>query len=135
MRKITKIIIHCAATPEDRVTTVADITKWHKARGFKTIGYHYVIGLNGELWKGRNVEEIGAHCEGQNTNSIGICYVGGIDKDSFTPKDTRNEAQKATLLSLIKELKGKYPQATLHGHKEFANKACPCFEVKKEYPQ
>ena len=133
-RLIRKIIIHCTATPEGRPTTVADVTKWHKERGFYTIGYHYLIGLNGEIWKGRDIEEIGAHCFGQNAESIGICYVGGVDRDKFTPKDTRTEAQKSALNKLVSELKAKYPTATIHGHREYENKACPCFDVKKEFP-
>jgi N-acetylmuramoyl-L-alanine amidase len=133
MRTITKIILHCTATPEGRPVTVKEVDAWHRERGFQKIGYHYLIGLNGEQWKGRNVEEIGAHCEGQNANSIGVCYAGGLAGDGKTAKDTRNEAQKTALLSLIKELKQKYPQATIHGHREFANKACPCFDAKAEY--
>ena len=132
MRPITKIIIHCTATREGRQVSVAEITTWHKARGFTTIGYHYLIGLNGELWQGRPVEQPGAHTEGHNTNSIGICYVGGLDAN-LKPKDTRTATQKETLLKLIKELKQRYPAATIHSHREFANKACPCFDAKNEY--
>ena len=76
---------------------------------------------------------IGAHCSGQNANSIGICYVGGLAKDGKTPKDTRTDAQKHSLLELLKELKAKYPNATIHGHREFAAKACPSFDAKSEY--
>lgn len=130
MRKIDKIIIHCTATPESRVTTVADVTAWHKQRGFNTIGYHWLIGLNGEVWKGRDESIVGAHCEGKNSTSIGICYVGGLAKDGKTAKDTRTPAQNASLLKLVKELKVKYPYATIHGHNEFAQKACPSFNVK-----
>ena len=81
MRKIDKIIIHCSATPEGRVVTVTEIDKWHREKGYNGIGYHYVIGLNGEVWKGRDINLIGAHTQGQNANSIGICYVGGVDKN------------------------------------------------------
>ncbi|MCC8153131.1 MAG: N-acetylmuramoyl-L-alanine amidase [Tannerellaceae bacterium] len=133
MRKINKIIIHCTATPEGRTVTVEDVDTWHRQRGFNGIGYHYLIGLNGELWTGRNIEAVGAHCVGQNTNSIGVCYVGGLAKDGKTSKDTRTEKQKKTLQELVCELKMKYPAATLHGHKEFAAKDCPCFDVKKEF--
>jgi N-acetylmuramoyl-L-alanine amidase len=132
MRTINKIIIHCTATPEGRAVTVADIDRWHKERGFSKIGYHYVIGLNGERWQGRNLSETGAHCEGHNTNSIGICYVGGLETDGKTPKDTRTTMQKIALKTLIEEIKASYPAATIHGHNEFANKACPCFNVKNE---
>lgn len=133
MRKITKIIVHCSATPEGRADTVKDIDRWHKKRGFTGIGYHYVIYLDGSLHLGRALEKQGAHCEGQNKNSIGICYIGGLTEDGKTSKDTRTDAQKETLRSLITELKLQYPNITVHGHKEFAARDCPCFDVKKEY--
>lgn len=133
MRKINKIIIHCTATPEGRVTTVKDVDAWHRQRGFNGIGYHYLIGLNGETWKGRNIEIAGAHTEGHNANSIGICYVGGLATDGKTAKDTRTPEQKTALKNLIVELKQQYPNATIHGHREFANKACPCYDAKTEY--
>jgi len=132
MRQITKIIVHCTATREGQTVTVADVIKWHKARGFNTIGYHYLIDLNGTLWTGRSEELAGAHTEGHNANSIGICYVGGLDAN-LKPKDTRTDEQKKILLSTLKYLKKKYPNATIHGHSEFANKACPCFDAKNEY--
>jgi N-acetylmuramoyl-L-alanine amidase len=132
MRRIDKIIIHCTATPEGRYVTVADVDRYHKSRGWTGIGYHYLISLNGEIWQGRDESQIGAHTMGQNTNSIGICYVGGVDK-SMNPKDTRTPAQIDALKKLIADLKKKYPQATVHGHNEFAAKACPCFDVKKEF--
>lgn len=132
MRKITKIIVHCSATPEGRDYTVADIDRWHKQRGWKGIGYHFVIYRDGSVHPGRKIEEIGAHCVGQNANSIGICYIGGLAADGKTPKDTRTPAQKAALRSLINELKAKFPGITVHGHREFANKACPCFDVRTE---
>jgi N-acetylmuramoyl-L-alanine amidase len=133
MREIKEIIVHCSATPEGREVTVEEITKWHKQRGFATIGYHYVIYLDGSIHKGRPEEIVGAHCLNHNSISIGVCYIGGVQKDGKTPKDTRTEAQKASLLSLLKELKGKYPKAKIHSHKDFANKACPSFDATKEY--
>ena len=133
MRKITEIIIHCSATPEGRKVTTDQIDRWHKERGFKEIGYHYVIYLDGSIHEGRKEEEIGAHTVGHNANSIGICYVGGCAKDGRTPKDTRTDAQKNALCGLLSELVKKYPNASIHGHREFANKACPCFDVQAEY--
>lgn len=132
MRKIDKIILHCAATKEGQHFTVEDIDRWHKQRGFNKIGYHFVIYLDGSVHKGRDIAEIGAHCLGQNANSIGICYIGGLDANG-KPKDTRTDAQKAALKTLVDDLSVKYPSATIHGHNEFANKACPCFDVKKEF--
>lgn len=129
MRKINKIIIHCSATPEGRAVTIQEIEKWHREKGYNGIGYHYVIGLNGEVWKGRDINVVGAHTVGQNANSIGVCYIGGCDK-SMKAKDTRTTSQKVALLNLVKELKKQYPKASIHGHNEFAAKACPSFNVK-----
>lgn len=132
MRKINKIIIHCSATKVDQPFIAKDIDKWHKQRGWKGIGYHYVILLDGTVESGRPEAEIGAHTLGQNANSVGICYIGGLDS-AGKPKDTRTDQQKKTLKNLVSELLKKYPGSTVHGHNEFANKACPCFDVKKEF--
>lgn len=132
MRNIKEIIVHCSATPEGRDYTVADIDRWHKQRGWKGIGYHYVVYRDGSVHKGRDVSEIGAHCEGHNTNSIGICYIGGCSSDGKTPKDTRTPAQRAALRDLVELLRSEYTNATIHGHREFAAKACPCFDVKTD---
>lgn len=132
MRKIAEIIIHCSATLEGKDYTVADIDRWHKAKGWKGIGYHFVIYRDGSIHVGRSKSEVGAHCAGHNTISIGICYIGGLSTDG-KPKDTRTPQQKDSLLALIEQLKEEFPNATLHGHNEFANKACPCFDVSKEF--
>ena len=132
MRTINKIIIHCSATPEGREVTTADIDRWHRERGFTQIGYHYVIYLDGTVQLGRPEHIAGAHCLGQNQTSIGICYIGGLDKNG-KPKDTRTLAQKLALVDLLAHLIVKYPNITIHGHNEFANKDCPCFNVKEEY--
>lgn len=132
-RTINEIIVHCSATPEGKDFTVSDIRKWHLQRGFSDIGYHYVIYRDGSINKGRDESKIGAHCTGHNSNSIGVCYIGGLASDNKTPKDTRTKAQKESLIKLLKQLKAKYPKATIHGHKEFAAKACPSFDAKKEY--
>ena len=132
MRKITEIIVHCADTPEGRDDKSADIRRWHKARGFNDIGYHYVVDLDGSIEPGRPIETAGAHCTGHNTNSIGICYIGGADK-GMKPKDTRTDAQKQSLVLLLRYLRQRYPSAKIYGHRDFANKACPCFDAKTEY--
>lgn len=130
MRTINKIIIHCSATPEGRNVTIDDIDAWHRQRGFKCIGYHYVIYLDGSIHNGRPLEMVGAHCKGHNANSIGICYIGGCTADG-APGDTRTTRQKASLKALIEQLRRRYPSATIHGHNEFCAKACPCFNVAK----
>ncbi|MDE6322563.1 MAG: N-acetylmuramoyl-L-alanine amidase [Paramuribaculum sp.] len=129
MRKINRIIIHCTATKAGRKTTVAEIDRWHRARGFRGIGYHYVVYLDGEIARGRDESVAGAHCKGYNADSIGVCYVGGLD-GSGKPADTRTSAQKKSLVDLIGRLKKRFPSATVHGHNEFAAKACPCFDVR-----
>lgn len=131
-RTINEIIIHCSATKEGINYTTSQIRQWHLARGFSDIGYHYVIYIDGSIHTGRDVNISGAHCERHNTHSIGICYIGGLDKLG-KPKDTRNDKQKESLTKLLLQLKTKYPKATIHGHCEYANKACPCFDVRKEY--
>jgi len=134
MRKINKIIIHCSATPQNRKVSVNTIRKWHLQRGFNDIGYHYVIHLDGKISVGRPIEKVGAHCAYENRGSIGICYVGGMTKDMKKPKDTRTQAQKDSLIKLMHELIYKYNKdMTIHGHNEYANKGCPCFDVQKEY--
>ncbi len=131
MRKINKIIIHCSATPEGRPVSVKDIDRWHRERGFSEIGYHWVVCLDGHMWPGRDEEIPGAHTVGQNANSIGVCYIGGVDKN-MKAKDTRTEYQKVGLRMLVQDLLKKYPGATVHGHNEFAAKACPSFNVQTE---
>ena len=130
MRKITEIIIHCADTPEGRNDKAADIRRWHKERGFNDIGYHYVIDLDGTIEPGRDVETAGAHAQGHNANSIGICYIGG--KRLNKPADTRTDEQKASLVLLLKYLRAKYKEAKIIGHRDVSEKACPCFDVKTD---
>lgn len=133
MRPINKIIIHCSATPEGRGNTVEDIRHWHVAgNGWRDIGYHYVVHLDGSVHAGRPDADTGAHTSGHNHDSIGVCYVGGMSADMKAPKDTRTDAQKTALRRLVGELLARYPGATVHGHREFAAKACPSFDVQAE---
>ena len=134
-RIINYIVVHCSATPEGRAHTAKDIDQWHKQRGFAEIGYNYVILLDGTIQEGRDIDKIPAHVENFNKNSIGVCYIGGIDKNTLKPKDTRTEAQKKALLTLLRELKKMYPNAEILGHRDFpkVNQACPCFNAQVEY--
>ena len=130
MRKIQKVIIHCSATEEGKDYTVEDINSWHLERGFKKIGYHYVIYRDGSIHVGRPLEEAGAHCKTQNVNSIGICYIGGLRNGKAA--DTRTPEQKEALKKIVAACKLLIPDITIHGHREFAAKDCPCFDVSAE---
>ena len=132
MRAIHKIIIHCTATREGDNISVDTIRRWHLARGWSDCGYHYVIDIKGNINAGRPIELIGAHCRGENKYSIGVAYVGGVEADGVTPKDTRTKAQKDSIIRLVKKLKGCYPDVSIHGHNEFSNKACPSYNVQNE---
>lgn len=133
-RTITEIIVHCTATAEGKDYTVDDIRKWHKERGWSDIGYHYVIDRKGHILPGRDVDTVGAHCEGHNAHSIGVVYIGGVSALNGKPKDTRTLAQKAGLIRCLTELKSLYPQAKIYGHCDFTkSKPCPCFDAKTEY--
>lgn len=129
MRPVNRIILHCSATAEGKDYTVADIDQWHKARGWQGIGYHYVVYRDGSIHNGRPIEAVGAHTSGYNKDSIGICYIGGVDATG-KPKDTRTPEQKKALRELVAKLKEQFPNATVHGHYEFAQKACPSFHIK-----
>lgn len=132
-RRINEIFIHCSATREGINYTVDDIRRWHRMRGFSDIAYHYVIYIDGTIHCGRDVDKAGAHVVGHNRNSIGICYVGGVATNGKTAKDTRTEAQKRSLIKLLKQLRVLYPDAKIYGHRDFAAKACPCFDARNEY--
>jgi N-acetylmuramoyl-L-alanine amidase len=133
MRSINEIIVHCSATREGQQITVDTIRDWHLAKGWNDIGYHFYIDLDGTINKGRDIDKMGAHCKGHNRNSIGICYCGGVETDGKTPKDTRTQEQKDSLLNVLKTLKAMYPEAVIYSHNEFANKACPSFDATGEY--
>lgn len=131
MRKINKIILHCSATPEGKEFTVEDIDRMHKDRGFKEIGYHFVVYLDGSVHKGRDIEKAGAHVTGENADSIGICYIGGVDTRNRA-KDTRTIEQRNALVDLVDILMCKYnlTEKDVHCHYEYANKACPSFKLE-----
>ncbi|MCV4272626.1 N-acetylmuramoyl-L-alanine amidase [Pseudomonas capsici] len=136
------IVVHCSATRATADIGVREITQWHIRRGFDTVGYHYVIRRNGELETGRPESTIGAHVRGHNGNSIGICLAGGVDA-SNKPENNFTAAQFATLETLLKQLKGRYPDARILGHRDLSPdrngdgkitpdefvKACPSFDV------
>lgn len=144
MRRIDSIIIHCSATQAGMDFSAEDIDRWHRARGMNGIGYHYVVRLDGSIEPGREVARMGAHCIGWNEQSVGICYIGGLDAGG-QPADTRTRVQKEALKRLIEELKQRYGIVAVMGHRDTSPdlngdgriepdefiKACPCFDVKK----
>lgn len=132
MRTISEIIIHCTATKPLAHINVNDVRRWHQQRGFNDIGYHYLVLVDGTIEVGRPLNETGAHCKGHNAHSIGICYVGGLN-DKGKPADTRTPAQRTALRNLLTTLKRQYPNAIIYGHRDFAAKACPCFDATAEY--
>jgi len=131
MREINKIILHCS----DSIFGDRDlIDGWHRSKGFKCVGYHYII-LNGRtrysavydntidgiLQIGRDIRDNGAHCVGENSDSIGICLIG-IDK--FTDK----QINRLTLL--ISGLRERFGNIPILGHYETKSgakqsKTCP----------
>ena len=132
-RSVSLLIIHCSATLLDQRVTVHDIDRWHRQRGFDCIGYHFYITVDGTIWTGRPISQVGAHCKGYNAHSIGICYEGGLDEEG-RPCDTRTLLQKAALVALINKLREIYPTTDVVGHNDLdLSKACPCFSAVSEY--
>lgn len=133
MRTITLIIIHCSAVRPNQTSSAQQIDSWHRKRGWSGIGYHYVVRRDGTVERGRPEAKVGAHCLNHNRHSIGVCYEGGLDAQG-RPADTRTEAQKRALLTLVRKLKGRYPRAIVASHHTFDPlKACPCFHAEREY--
>lgn len=129
-RLINLIVIHCSATRCNRDYPLEACRRDHLKRGFANIGYHFYITRDGNLFAGRPLHQEGAHAQGWNRYSIGVCYEGGLDEQG-RPADTRTEAQRQTLDALISRLLTDYPKARVVGHRDLpgVTKACPCFEV------
>ena len=119
MRSINLIVIHCSATREDKSFTEYDLDVCHRRRGFNGTGYHFYIRKNGDIKSTRPIEKIGAHVRGFNSESIGICYEGGLDCEG-QPKDTRTEWQKHSLRVLILTLLRDYPGCRVCGHRDLS---------------
>ena len=134
MRDLNRIILHCSATREGKDFSVDTIRDWHvKGNGWSDIGYHWVIRLDGSIEVGRPLEKSGAHTKGENKDSVGVCYIGGLDEDG-KPKDTMNPEQEKAWRMIVLSLRTLYGNhITIHGHNEFASKACPSFIVKEKF--
>lgn len=135
MRKIEYIVIHCTATNQD-ATIDAIKNYWEKVLGWKTPGYHYLIEKNGMFSTLLPLEKISNGVKNHNKNSIHISYIGGINKEGKSV-DNRTIQQKETIVYLLRELKRKFPNAIIQGHRDFPNvkKDCPCFNAKEEYEE
>lgn len=152
-RFIDLIVNHCSATMEGQDLNAEDIRQMHLRKGWKDIGYHFVILLDGSLELGRDLdqdgdvsEEMGAHVRGFNRNSIGVVYIGGLDKNGEA-KDTRTEAQIKTQHALNRVLMDFYKKAKTRGHRELSPdqdgdgvierhewlKLCPCYNHSEEF--
>jgi len=133
MRHITLLILHCSAVKPNQTSSVKQIDAWHRKLGWKGCGYHYVVRRDGTIEKGRDENEVGAHCAGHNAHSIGICYEGGLDIHG-KPADTRTQAQKESLLKLLTDLHHRHPKAIIASHHTFnPMKSCPCFSAETTY--
>ncbi len=129
------IVVHCTATRSDRDYTVEQLLRDHRARGFRTVGYHFYIRRSGVLTQHRRLLEVGAHARPYNRCSIGVCYEGGLDPQG-RPSDTRTPEQKHELRSLIVRLRKLFPHAKVVGHRDLPGttpKACPCFSVESAF--
>jgi N-acetyl-anhydromuramyl-L-alanine amidase AmpD len=130
--KTNHIVLHCSATRGVQDVGAADIRRWHKAMGWKDIGYHFVIRRNGKVELGRPERDIGSHAQGYNTASVGICMVGGLDDKTWKPTNNFTAAQWKALTTLVAQLVKRYPAAKVLGHRDFprVQKACPCFDAR-----
>ena len=145
MREINLIAYHCSATKPSQDFDVDDIRRMHLRRGWSDVGYHIIITRSGEIQMGRDWNKVGAHVRGFNRNSIGVCWIGGVEEDGRTPEDNRTEEQKEALMIVYKFLSRMFPDADHKGHRDLSPdrdgdgkierhewvKACPCFSVSE----
>ena len=133
MRTVTLIVIHCSAVRPGQRSSAQDIDRWHRAQGYKSIGYHFVVRRDGTIETGRRLEEVGAHCQGHNSHSVGICYEGGLDTEGRSA-DTRTPQQVKALHELVERMRAYFPKALVVGHHDLnPMKDCPCFDAAKAY--
>lgn len=132
MRAIDAIVVHCSATPAGKPFRAADIDRWHRDKGWAGIGYHFVIPLDGSIEPGRELETPGAHVEGHNARTIGVCYIGGVAAVGGKPENTLNDRQADALQLVLQGLRARWPNARILGHRDFpgVKKDCPSFDVR-----
>ena len=130
------IVVHCAATKPTMDIGVREIRQWHVQQGWLDVGYHFVIRRDGTIEEGRPHDVIGSHVKARNSDSIGICLVGGVD-DKLRPADNLTDHQKAALQVLLwkmtsgTDFEGAYQDLPVVGHRDLdSGKDCPSFDVK-----
>ncbi|MEZ8943693.1 N-acetylmuramoyl-L-alanine amidase [Vibrio sp. 10N.247.311.12] len=126
------ITVHCSATPPQQDVGVAEIRQWHKKRGWRDVGYHFVIRRNGDVQLGRPLSQTGAHVKGHNKGNIGVCLVGGCNAE-LQPEDNFTLAQRKALFGLMAALQEQFliSDENVKGHKDWGvNKACPVLKIK-----
>jgi N-acetylmuramoyl-L-alanine amidase len=123
MNKIKYITIHCSDSDIDSHDYISVIERWHKARGFKCIGYNYFIRNGGSIEEGRAEGEILAHAKGHNKGHIAICLHG---RNKFT------DAQEMSLANLIRNIMDRHDIEKIYYHNEL-NKYKTCPNVKYDW--
>jgi len=133
MRPINEIIIHCSATKPSMDIGADWIRRVHVQQNkWSDIGYHYIVRRNGAVEVGRHISHVGAHCNGHNIGTIGICMVGGIS-ETGRPENNFTPDQFESVQLLINSMVNMFPGIIkLSGHNDYANKACPCFNVHEK---
>lgn len=110
------IVVHHAAA---RNCTPTDVHLWHLGNGWAGIGYHYFVSKKGEVFRGRPEAVVGAHVQGYNEASVGICFEGDFEKENMSP-----EQEKAGI-ELLRFLMKRYPKAKIVRHKDLMSTSCP----------
>ena len=125
------LVIHCSATKCNRNYTEKQLLRDHKARGFRTVGYHFYCRKDGSLTQFRKLLEVGAHARPYNRCSIGICYEGGLNEHA-QPCDTRTPEQTERIVDVLTRLHRLFPKAKIVGHRDLPGttpKECPCLDA------
>ena len=133
-RRIDEIVLHCSATREGQDISVETIRSWHvDGNGWSDIGYHAVIMLDGTVELGRPLRRSGAHVKGRNSTTIGVCYIGGVEADGKTAKDTMTPAQEQAFRNYVTTMRSVLGPLTISGHNQYSSKACPSFDVREKF--
>ena len=145
MRHIRYIAVHCTASQPTQ--SVDNILKyWKDTLHWKTVGYHFLIEADGTINKLLDIKEVSNGVQGFNSETINVCYIGGIDKQG-NALDTRTNNQKISLRKVLTDLRKLFFYAQIQGHRDFSPdldgdgkiepnewmKMCPCFDAMAEY--